>query len=669
MTLLLLALARAAGAAEAARADDPQTVARLDTLVVTGTRSEKNLLDTPVRTEVVSRAEMARTQARTLKQALENVPGLLITEVHGKPGYEVSMQGLSSDQVLVLIDGLPISASTGSTVDLSQYLIGGVDHIEVVKGASSAQYGSAAMGGVINVITRRLAPGLNGQVALDLGSHGNQNPSGAAWQPALGHARAQLEGGSEAWRFRLNGDALRDDGFTTDPSAWARQGAKIERSQWGARGQWQPQANAGLWLDGSHYRENSEQRFDFFAPPNLIPRSNREDVTRNRIGYGGHWRGDSGVRAQVQGVSERYHSEVGEFSNAALTQARDAHLGTDHLTAQVDLPPWLRQSWQLGTTFNRETLTQSVNGASELDGARATRHSDEVFVQNDVMLSERWELLLGARWQNDSDFGAHSVPKLGLRWSWLDQGEWSGLLRASVGQGYRVPNLKERHFRFDHSSLGYVVIGNPALRPESSTSVQLGAQLARSERGSLDLNLFANRVRDLIQVDEARAPVVNGITQFSYANLSRARTQGLEAAALWHLSPGLDLRAGYTFLDSENRDTGTQLTRRPRHSGRIGADWWVRADTELALRLRLQSDELISTNPNSQLVDGRSPGWVTLDATVNYHWRPQTTLFAAVTNALDRQRDFADANDFSPETGRLIRLGLRHDFGAAREPI
>ena len=91
--------------------------------------------------------------------------------------------------------------------------------------------------------------------------------------------------------------------------------------------------------------------------------------------------------------------------------------------------------------------------------------------------------------------------------------------------------------------------------------------------------------------------------------------------------------------------------------------------TELALRLRLQSDELISTNPNSQLVDGRSPGWVTLDATVNYHWRPQTTLFAAVTNALDRQRDFADANDFSPETGRLIRLGLRHDFGAAREPI
>jgi outer membrane receptor for ferrienterochelin and colicins len=121
-----------------------QESALLNTVVVTGTRSEKTLADTPVPTEVVDQREMARTQARTLKDALENVPGLQLTEIHGKSGFQVSLQGMTSDQVLVLIDGLPISASTGSSVDVSQYLLTEVERIEVVKGASSAQYGSAA---------------------------------------------------------------------------------------------------------------------------------------------------------------------------------------------------------------------------------------------------------------------------------------------------------------------------------------------------------------------------------------------------------------------------------------------------------------------------------------------------------------------------------------------
>ena len=113
-----------------------QEAATLAPVVVTGTRTERALDDVPVRVEVVSREEITRTHARTLKEALENVPGLQLREVHGKSGFELSLQGLTSDQVLVLIDGLPISASTGSTVDLSQYLVSDVARIEVAKGAS-----------------------------------------------------------------------------------------------------------------------------------------------------------------------------------------------------------------------------------------------------------------------------------------------------------------------------------------------------------------------------------------------------------------------------------------------------------------------------------------------------------------------------------------------------
>ena len=143
-----------AGLALPAIADSAPEDLRLPQVVITGTRHERIAEEAPVRTEVVDRAELERLNAVTLRDALENLPGVLLREIYGKSGYEISMQGLTSDQVLVLIDGLPITASTGSTVDLGQYLLSEVERVEIVKGAASVQYGSSAMGGVINVITR-----------------------------------------------------------------------------------------------------------------------------------------------------------------------------------------------------------------------------------------------------------------------------------------------------------------------------------------------------------------------------------------------------------------------------------------------------------------------------------------------------------------------------------
>uniref|UniRef100_UPI002FDA61EF TonB-dependent receptor plug domain-containing protein n=1 Tax=Psychrobacter sp. TaxID=56811 RepID=UPI002FDA61EF len=119
---------------------------RLDPIVVTATRSERALSDAPVAMQVLSRRQLDDNHAHTLKEALALLPNVYLREVHGKTGYEVSMQGFTGDQVLVLIDGLPITASTGSTVNLNQYMNMDIEQIEVVQGAASAQFGSAAMG-------------------------------------------------------------------------------------------------------------------------------------------------------------------------------------------------------------------------------------------------------------------------------------------------------------------------------------------------------------------------------------------------------------------------------------------------------------------------------------------------------------------------------------------
>lgn len=657
------AVAMALGCVAApAWADEPapfDTASTLAPVVVTGTRTEKTLDETPIRTEVVDRAEIERTHARTLKQALEDVPGLQLTEVHGKSGYEVSLQGLTSDQVLVLIDGLPITASTGSTVDLSQYLLTEIDHIEIVKGATSAQYGSSAMGGVINVITRTIQPGFSGEAVLDVGTHGAQNPSGRSFDAASRHARVRLDGGTEQWRYRLTGDVLHDAGFTVDPAAWPRQGDAVRRGQLGARLEWLPSSATRLWVDASRYQEDDTQRFNYFAPPRNVPQSKDEAIARDRITWGARWSGERGLRAEVKGVSERYDSDSDTYSNAVLQQARQARQRTDHVTAQVDLPAWYRQLWQFGLDLHRESLDQSAGGASELVGGNARRTSHELFAQNDILFDDTWELLLGLRGQRDSDFGMHFAPKASLRAKLLDGPDWSSSLRASFGRGYRVPNLKERYYLFDHSALGYMVIGNPNLKPESSNSFQLGAQIALKNRFTLDVNLFDNRVSDLIQIDEAHATSVAGITHFTYENISRARTRGLEALATWRARPGLDLRAGYTLTQTRNLDTGAELTRRPRQSVRLGADWQASEASTLSLRARYQSSELVDTATR-----GRSPAWTTLDVVFNHKLGRATTAFVGVNNLFNRQRSFSNANDFGPLAGRFVYAGIRHEFGA-----
>ena len=122
------------------------------------------------------------------------------------------------------------------------------------------------------------------------------------------------------------------------------------------------------------------------------------------------------------------------------------------------------------------------------------------------------------------------VAGVGVRANLLSNDTWKGVLRANYGQGYRVPNLKERHYLFDHSSLGYIVLGNPNLKPESSNSFQLGGQLSWRDRVTLDANLFYNRVTDLIQTDMANFTMFNGIAVYTYRNVARARTQGAETS-------------------------------------------------------------------------------------------------------------------------------------------
>jgi len=164
--VLTLVSFRLVAAGDVSKDTSSNNAVELREVVITGTRTEKPVLEAPVRTEVVGRQEIEKTHARDLKEALEDVPGLLIRP-NQKSGFVAWLQGLDSDRVLVVIDGEPISPSTGSSVDLSQIGTALIERIEIVKGATSALYG-----GGINIITRKPAQPLSYQLNLDKGING-----------------------------------------------------------------------------------------------------------------------------------------------------------------------------------------------------------------------------------------------------------------------------------------------------------------------------------------------------------------------------------------------------------------------------------------------------------------------------------------------------------------
>lgn len=629
----------------------------LDPIVVTATRSEKKLTDSPIRTEVVSENELKRTNASTLKDALENIPGILLREIHGKSGYEISLQGLSSDQVLVLIDGLPLAASTGSTVDLDQYLIASVDHIEVIKGAASAQYGSAAMGGVINIITKKVADGVSVSGQVDIGSYGKQNANGKAASINNHHEKIKIEASNGDFKGRFSADQLKSDGFAVDPALYPLQGDEQNRQQYSIYGAWQPSDQFSIWVDFNDYQETDHQRSLNFVPPFYLKQYKVEDIQRQRLSAGSKFTLLNNIQVDIKGVHETYDTTSTQTLDGYLSALRNSDQENNHFSSQVSLPTWYRQNWQLGYDWHEEKLDQSNNGKFELQGGAVSRDRNEFYLQNDAQLTDQLDMVVGWRFQNDDDFGDHNAFKLSSKYRFYEQNDLFADLRLSYGQGYRVPNLKERFYSFDHSYLGYIVIGNPNLKPESSNSYQLGLSLVKNEFWNANINLFWNDVKDLIQTDYDNAQVVNGITQYSYSNVAQAETKGIETTAQWHISTYLAVSGAYTYTEAKDKTTNKWLTRRPKHIARIGADYSFNDQLDLTLRARYQSEEF-GDSANLQ----KSPDWFSIDTQIDYQISPYISAFIGIDNILNQQRDFNASVDYRPIEGRYSYTGLRFNW-------
>lgn len=592
-----------------ADATEDERVVADEVIVVTGTRSENQRKPSPITTEVIDRQRLAESGAQTVAEALAMRPGLWLERgVAGTNG--LTMQGLGPQYSLILVDGARQIGRTDGVLDLDRFAVEDVEQIEIVRGPSSVLYGSDALGGVVNLVTR---PPRNG-VAID---------ALARLDGRLGReVRGRLAGGNGGYGGTLVGTYREAPAVLLDETSGATMfdaytdghvtGRVIHR-----RGDaWQFDA-------GADYVRRDLRGVNASATGAVFDRRNLVENATTTLGarYS-----DEHTAVRVEADASVYRDQF--LSDQRMSDALDQYQLTDEslLEARAQISHLLGRHRAL---VGGEVLAEALE--SDRLSEPGNRARAALFVQDEWRLGEGDSAIVvpAARVDVDSQFGMHATPRVAGRWQLGD----GVIARGSVGTGYRAPSFKEMLVLFQNPGAGYVVEGNPRLAPETSFSVQGGGEWQAKSWLWFAADAYANRLRDMISV-VALPDDGSGTLRFGYDNIGRVRTLGVEGYAVaTHGRAALEL--GYALTRTRDLDAERPLEGVPPHRFNATARWRDKADMFDAFATAVFTGHrplYLSEDPQMATLTARR---IELRARVGKRFRSGLGGFLGVDNLLD----------------------------------
>jgi len=571
-----------------------------ETIIVTAARSPERLDESLAPVTLITRADIERLQALDLPELLTGLPGMQFANSGGRgKSTSLFLRGTNSDHVLVLIDGVKVGSATTGTTAFEQLPVEQIERIEIVRGPRSSLYGSEALGGIIQIFTRR------GGSAHSFG-FGGDSEGGS-------HLHGGISGGSERGWFHLGISALETPGIDSRPSV----GQPDRDGYWNVSGS----ARAGMRLGErselllSWLRARSENEFDSTA-------QNQSRNTQQVLG------------AVLQAAPlARWHTSLGvgrslDDGRNFLDEAFSSRFVTHRDTAswQNDLTLTRAHTLSFGADYQRDR----VGGTTAYDVD--SRVNTGVFVQYHGR-SGKHELQLSVRRDDNDQFGTHTTG--GAAWGYRLSD--SLRLTASHGTAFKAPTFNQLYFP------GF---GNPALQPESSRSTEIGLD-GGAGAWQWGLSAFETRIEDLI----VNTSVPAGLMPI---NIGRARIRGLEldAQASWE---GWTTRGSVTLLDPVDRSDGAhdghRLPRRARHDVRLEID---RQFPRLGIGATLHA---VGDRHDDAANTRRLPGYLTVDLRLQYPIGSRWLLQARAANLFDERYETVATY---AQPGRTVFLTVRH---------
>ncbi len=536
-----------------------------DAIVVTATRVPTSIEEVGSSVTVIGADEIARHQWRNITEALAAVPGLRVSQAGGS-GAQTSVftRGSNSNHTLVLIDGIRVSdpSTPSGAYDFAHLRLDNVERIEIVRGPQSTLYGSDAIGGVINIITRRGRGGLQVTGSVEGGSFRTHSEI------------AGVDGAQRGFHYAFNVAHTESDGQDVTPARF-RAGAPAENDGYrnttvSSKLGLEPTPNTSLDLI-TRYTEAWSQLDVGNGEDTDSESSARQGAARLEargtffnglwrpllaVSHTDHARRNINERQVPTGDEDhtRYHGarEKVEFQN-------DLHMGAGNvltLGAETEKESMKAIGTSVyGSIFGDFIITQNTD---------TSERARSVYLLDQFNLGSRWRGNAGVRWDDHDTFD----PVVTYRISPVFLiPETSTRLKASYGIGFKAPSLFER-FGSAPTNYGTAYTGNPALLPEESTGWEAGLeQSAWGGRIESGATYFSNRIKNLIQTVYL-LPSYDSTSE----NISQADTWGSEIFLMARPASDLRLRLDYTYIRTRD-DNGLELLRRPRHSARLDMEY------------------------------------------------------------------------------------------------
>jgi len=600
-------------------------IKRAEPVVVTATRVEEPLEQIGASVTVIPEEAIRVQGYRTVEEALRDVPGLNVTR-SGSPGKitTVQIRGANSTQIQVLIDGVRVNSTTTGDFDFADLTVDQIERIEVVRGPQSTIYGADAIGGVINVITKRGQGAPTGYVDFEGGNYAT----------LLG--RVGTSGQVGPGSFTLGGSAYTFGGqFPNDETSLTSANGRLayalpNRGELSLVGR----------LSDAHTGIPFKTVFPDFDP-------NREQTDRFWL-LSFEWR-QPWTAWYEHALRVSATQDTLTFRDPADPGTTEPSFRSDIVTARREVD-WLN----IFRPVPWNTLTVGFEYQNEVGDNQGTfdrsTNTGSSFLQDELKLFDRLFLTGGVRYDDNSVYGADTTGRVAV--SFVVR-ETDTRLKGSWGQGFRAPTFNELFFPAFPPCPPF---GNPNLKPEKSESWDGGLEQGLWDgRVKLGGTYFRNDFTNLIQT------TLIDPTNFCFQaqNVGRARSQGVEVEASVMPADGLSVGLAYTYTDSQDLGAHTPLRRTPKNRLAVTAAWEPWPGLTLSTEFQLVSSQF--EGPGLP----RTPGYHVVNAAAQYRlrwrWGPlsRITLHVRVTNLFDAT--YQEVAGF-PALGTQVLGGIRASF-------
>ncbi|WP_017346755.1 ligand-gated channel protein [Pantoea sp. A4] len=632
-------------------------------LVVTATGFAQKIQDAPASISVITQQQIADKAYRDVTDALKDVPGVVVTG--GASSSDISIRGMASKYTLFLINGKRVNTrSTRPNSDNAGIEQGwmppleSIERIEVIRGPMSSLYGSDAMGGVINIITKKIS-------------------NTKQWVGSL-HADATIQ------EHRDSGDLYQTNAYASGPLIDNLLGMKVT-------GLFSRRAEDKIISGYNEQRmrngavafnltPDDKNDFDLEFSRELQDRkstpgkSSESEICRN------------GTCSPNTLTDTRYEHNTYSLTHNGYYEALNT---TSYIEHEMTNNP-VRDMRAENTTLNTQnqlflgdhTLTlggqylyeKLVDNGNQLEAAKdlnkLTRWSWALFAEDLWQLTPDFAFTTGLRMDRDQNYGSNWTPRGYGVWHLAEH--WT--LKGGVSAGYRAPDLRQSSASWGQVTGGGrqngIIVGNPDLKPEKSLSQEIALIWDNNQDLNAGITLFnteyKNKITEVRRCNSSADPLCQiGGQRYDFIsdrmNVDKANTRGVESTFGWKITPDLNWTANHTFTQSEQKSgpfAGKPLNEMPKHMFNTTLDWQATQDMGVWTRLNFRSrtSEYLSRTSMAEGV----PSYSMLDAGIQYNATKALMLSAGVYNLLDKRIDYTSYSTVLD--GRRYTVGMTYNF-------